>query len=539
MPLGSVALVGAGPGDPGLITVRGHALLRGADVVVYDRLVSPALLASARRDAELIDAGKPVAGASARVAASRAAASRGRGAGARGSSATETQRWIEGVLIARARAGASVVRLKGGDPFVFGRGGEEAEALAAAGIPFEIVPGVSAAVAGPAVAGIPVTHRDRSASVAIATAHRADGSGADWRAFASADTVVVLMGAERIEDVARGLIAAGKPAPTPAAVIEDATLPTQRTVCAPLSKLPSAARAAGIRAPSVIVCGDVVSLREVIGGWDTRPLSGRRVLVTRSREQASELSSILRELGAQVVEAPAIRIEPPKSWTQLDRAIGKMETFEWLVFTSANGVRAFVARLRAARKDARALAGVKVCAIGPGTADALGAIGIVPDLVPQSYTTNEVARAFPRGTGRVLLARADIAEPALEEALARKGWHVTRAVAYRIAGAQRMDPDVRRAIVRGEIDAITFASSGTVRAFSKLLKGAPHPNTKIVCIGSVAAKEARAAGLRVTKTAKPHTIPALAAAVVDAVGSRAPAKPARKADSSRRRTKAR
>ena len=474
-------------------------MLRGADVVVYDRLGAGALIGFARADAKMIYVGKQP------------------------KQHTKTQAEITRILVQEARAGRSVVRLKGGDPFVFGRGGEEAEALAEAGIPFEVVPGITSAIAGPAAAGIPVTHRDAAASVAIATAHEAPGkagSRIDWRALAGADTAVLLMGVERLAGVARALIDAGKPASTPAAVIQDATLPTMRTVTAPLSKIASVAERAGIRPPAITVVGDVVSLRDVLGGWDTRPLSGKRVLVTRTREQASELSAILSELGAEVIEAPAIRVEPPSSFGSVDKAVTRLANGEyaWVVFTSANGVRAFASRLRAAGLDARAFSSTNVAAVGPGTAETLGAIGIVPDLIPPSFTTEAVGTAFPRGKGRVLLARADKVEPGLDDVIAAKGWTVERLVAYRLKGQTSMARDVRKAILEGEIDVLTFASGGTVRAFMKLLKGKPPAKTRVVCIGPVTAKAARAAGLRVSAVAGIHTIPGLVAALVDVVG---------------------
>jgi len=502
---GSVALVGAGPGDPGLITVRGLAVLRGADVLVYDRLGAAGLIRFARVDARLIYVGKQP------------------------KQHTKTQAEIIKILIREARAGRSVVRLKGGDPFVFGRGGEEVEALAQAGVPFEVVPGITSAIAGPAAAGIPVTHRNAAASVAIATAHEAPGkagSRIDWSALAGADTAVLLMGVERLAGVARALIDAGKPASTPAAVIQDATLPTMRTVTAPLSRIAAVAARAKIRPPAITVVGDVVSLREVLGGWDTRPLSGIRVLVTRTREQASELSAILSELGADVVEAPAIRVEPPRSFAALDRAVSRLRDgrYAWVVFTSANGVRAFASRLRAAGADARAFAHSRVAAVGSGTADTLASMGIVADLVPPSFTTEAIGKAFPGGRGRVLLARADVVEPGLDESIEAKGWSVERVVAYRLKGQASMPVGVRRDALAGGIDVLTFASGGTVRAFMKLLKGKPPPRTKVVCIGPVTAKAARAAGLRVSAVARTHTIPGLVAAVVDVAGTKRVAK---------------
>jgi len=493
---GTVALVGAGPGDPGLITIRGLALLRGADLVVYDRLGASELIALARPDAEVVFAGKRA-----------------------GTQAT-TQVEINRLLADGARAGKQVVRLKGGDPFLFGRGGEEAEALASEGITVEIVPGVTSAIAGPAVAGIPVTHRDHAASVAIATAHEAPGkagSRIDWEALARADTVVLLMGVERLPAAARALIDAGRAPETPAAVVADASLPTQRTVTGTLADIATRARRAGVQPPAITVVGDVVRVREAIGGWDTRPLSGVRVLVTRTREQAGELSGVLRELGAEVVEAPAIRVAPPRSLGRLDRAVQRLSHggFAWAVFTSANGVRAFASRLQAAGLDARAFGGARVAAVGPGTAEALSRIGIVADLLPGSFTTAAVGEAFPRGVGRVLLARADVVEPGLDEVLQAKGWEVERVTAYRLVGQTSMPAGVRKALLEGRIDVLTFASGGTVRAFTKLLKGKPGRGTRVVCIGPVTARAARQAGLRVTKVAGEHTIPGLAAAVLE------------------------
>ena len=497
-PAGTVYLVGAGPGDPGLITVRGLAALRAADVIVHDRLgVSQALLDMAPQ-AERIFVGKQAR------------------------KHTMTQAQINRLLVMQARRGRTVVRLKGGDPFVFGRGGEEAEALARAGVPFEVVPGVTSAIAGPAAAGIPVTHRDAAASVAIATAHEAPGkagSRLDWKALSGADTVVLLMGVERLPGAAEALIAAGRARSTPAAVIGSATLPSQQTVTAPLSRIAAVARRAGIEPPAITIVGDVVRLREVIGGWDTRPLSGKRVLVTRTREQASELSGVLRELGADVVEAPAIRVTPPATWSAVDRSISRLSEgrYTWVVFTSANGVRFFWSRLRAARLDSRAFGAALVAAVGAGTADALRARGVEPDLVPPTFTTEAIGKALPRGTGRVLLARADKTEPGLEEALRAKGWTPERVTVYKLRSVARLDPAVRRAVLDGEIDILTFASGGTVRAFMRLLRGKPHRRVKIAAIGPVTAKGAKAAGLRVDAVAKEHTIPGLAAAACAAV----------------------
>jgi len=498
---GSITLVGAGPGDPGLITVRGLAALRTADAVVYDRLVSASLLEFAPEGAERIYAGK----ASARH--------------------TMTQDEINATLVHLAREGKSVVRLKGGDPFVFGRGGEEAEAAAAAGIPVDVVPGVTSAVAGPEVAGIPVTHRDAAASVAIVTAHEARGgagSRIDWTALARIDTVVLLMGVERLGDATRALIEAGRSPSTPAAVIQEASLPRQRTVTGPLSRIASIAKRAGIAPPAVTVVGDVVRLRDVLGGWDTRPLSGVRALVTRTREQAGELSGVLRELGADVVEAPAIRVAPPRSWAKVDTAVRSMRdgAYDWLVLTSANGVRFLFERIAAAGLDARALGRTRVAAVGSGTASALASHGVRADLIPDTFTTDSIGRAFPDGAGVVLLARADVVEPGLDEAIRAKGWRCEMVVLYRLQDERRLDPAVKRAVAGGDITLLTFASGGTVRAFVRLLGELPPRSAKVVCIGPVTAKAAREAGLRVAATAQVHTIEGLAAAAVTAVRGR-------------------
>ncbi len=482
------------------MTLRGLAALRTADAVVYDRLVAEEIVGAAPPNAELIYAGK----------APRRHAM--------------TQDEINATLVRLAREGKSVVRLKGGDPFVFGRGGEEAEALAAAGVPFEVVPGVTSAIAGPGAAGIPVTHRSYAASLAVVTAHETPGGAGervDWDALARMDTVVLLMGVERLTGAARALIEAGRDPATPAAVVASATTPRQRTVTASLGEIAAAARQAGVNPPAVTVIGDVVSLRERLGGWDTRPLSGVRCLVTRTREQAGELSAVLGELGGDVVEAPAIKVTPPRSWSSVDRACDAVAggRYEWVVFTSANGVRTMFDRMGERGRDARALR-ARVAAVGPGTAAALAARGVFADLVPERYTTADVGAAFPNGDGRVLLVRADVADPGLEEIVAGKGWDCERVLAYHVRPVARLAPAVRRSLEAGEIDVLTFASGGTVRAFLRMLGGPPPGSSKIVCIGPVTADAAKQAGLHVTAVARQHTIAGLAAAVVEAVRGR-------------------
>jgi uroporphyrinogen III methyltransferase/synthase len=478
----TVFLVGAGPGDPGLLTRRGEELLRAADVVVYDRLASSALLEFARPTAEVIDVGK----APGKVEMS--------------------QDEINALLVARGRAGLAVVRLKGGDPFVFGRGGEEAEACLAAGLDIEVVPGVTSAIAAPAYAGIPVTHRGVSTSVTIVTGHEDPTLGeqrTDWDALARVGgTLVILMGASRVAKIAAALLAGGLPGSTPVAAVRWGTHPTQRTTRATLDAFADGSAAA--EAPSAIVVGHVATLD--LSWFERRPLFGRRVVVTRARVQASGLRTALEALGAEVIELPAITIEPVKF------ALPDLANYRWLVFTSANGVDAFFTAVR----DARALAHVEVAAIGPGTAEALSRHGIQPDLVPERFVAESLLEAFPAGAGRVLLARAAAARDVLPEGLAQKGYQVDVIAVYRTVTAPP-DPDAVARVRAGAVDAITFTSSSTVENFCDLIAGVPDPQPLVVSIGPVTSETARKRGLRVDAEADPHTIDGLIAALTAAL----------------------
>ncbi|HWP34573.1 MAG TPA: uroporphyrinogen-III C-methyltransferase, partial [Thermodesulfobacteriota bacterium] len=373
---GTVYLIGAGPGDPGLLTLRGAECLARADVVVYDYLASPLLLRHAREDAERVYVGK-------------------RGGGER----TE-QAAITALLIERARAGRTVARLKGGDPFIFGRGGEEAEALAAAGIPFEIVPGVTSAIAAPAYAGIPLTHRELASSVAFVTGHEDPAKAApavDWARLATgADTLVLLMGVRTLPDVVARLLAHGRPPATPVAVIRWGTTPEQETVVGTLADIVARVEARGLAPPALAVVGEVVRLRERLAWFEAKPLFGRRIVVTRAREQASELARTLRELGALPIECPTIALEPPESWAALDAALDRLGEYDWVVFTSASGVRFFLERLRTRGRDVRALGRARICAIGPATAEAVAALGLAVDAVPAEYVAEGVVEALER-----------------------------------------------------------------------------------------------------------------------------------------------
>ena len=484
----TVYLVGAGPGDPGLITVRGADALARADVVVYDRLASAQLLDLAPAHAELVSAAKAPG------------------------HAELTQDEINALLVARAQAGATVVRLKGGDPFVFGRGGEEAEALAAAGIPFEVVPGITSAIGAPAYAGIPVTHRGVSTHFTVVTGHEdptKPSTDVDWAALARAGgTLVILMGAGNVGEIARLLVDNGRASTTPVAAVRNGTRADQQTVRATLATIGEA----GVRAPSAIVVGDVAALD--LSWFESRPLFGRSVVVTRAREQMSGLRQRLEALGADVIELPAIVIEP------VDVVVPDLGLYSWLVFTSANGVDAFFDRgLAPSGLDARALAGLQVGCIGPGTDAALGAHGVRADLVPERPVAEAFLDAFPdpgASGERVLLARAEQGRDVLPDGLAARGYAVDVLPVYRTVRAQP-EPDVVARVVEGRVDAITFTSSSTVTNLCDALGALPSPQPLVVSIGPVTSETARARGLRVDAEADPHTVDGLVDALVAAV----------------------
>ena len=402
--MGSVTLVGAGPGDPGLLTVKGEQVLRRAEVVVYDRLVSPEVLQRIPPEAEKIDVGKesgchPV-----------------------------PQARINEILREQAQAGKRVVRLKGGDPFLFGRGGEELAGLAEAGVPFEVVPGVTSALAVPAYAGIPLTHRNFSSSVTLITGHEnpdKPGSVHNWKALAaSANTLVFVMGMKNLPDISRNLIAAGLPADTPAALVHWGTTAKHRSLAATIGTLPEEAVRQGFTNPSVIIVGKVVSLRDRLNWFEHKPLLGRSVVVTRAREQASGLAARLAELGAEVIQFPTIDIKPLDDSAEVDAAVRELKGYDWLIFTSANGVKCFWDRLEAQGLDARALSGLQIAAIGPATAQAVRVHGIAPDFVPEAYIAESVAKGLiEKGMDgkKVLLPRAREAREVLPEELRKAG----------------------------------------------------------------------------------------------------------------------
>jgi uroporphyrinogen III methyltransferase / synthase len=474
---GRVVLVGGGPGDPGLLTLRAAEALGEADVVLFDRLAPAEALAHAREGAELVDVGKI------------------------GGGPQVPQEETTALLVRRAAEGNVVVRLKGGDPFVFGRGGEEAQACAAAGIPFEVVPGVTAGVAAPAWAGIPVTHRGLAGGVAFVTGFT-QCSELDWDALARfPGTLVFYMGVRTLPQIAERLVAGGRPADEPAAVVQEGTLPGQRVVQAPLRELPARVSEAGLRAPAVTVVGPVAALRSELAWVERRPLHGRTVVVTRARAQASALARGLRALGAEVVEAPAIRIEP------LPASVPDAAGFDLLCVTSPNGAERLLEEVR----DARALAGPRIAAIGPGTARALRAGGIEPDVVPPRAVAESLVEALAGlPVRRALIARAEEARPVLEDALRARGAEVVVLPLYRTVHEPLAEVPAA--------DYVTFASASAARAYQAA--GGDLRTPRLASIGPVTTAALRELGVEPHVEAAEHTPDGLVAALVaDATGS--------------------
>ncbi len=500
---GKAYLIGAGPGDPELLTLKGRRLLESADVVIHDRLIDDRLLDMARADADAIDVGKTP-----------------RGGG-------WTQSDINALMVSEARSGKRVARLKGGDPYVFGRGGEEAAALAEAGIEFEVAPGVTSAIAAPAYAGIPLTHRGLSSSFTVFSGSLAAGArdGAEWAALARVPgTLVALMGWRNLAEIADALIANGKPPDTPAAVVSWGTQPRQRTARATLSRIADAAREGGLGAPATLVVGDVAESSEKLSWFERLPLLGVRVLVTRAPHQAGELSRRLAELGAHPIEAATIEIRPPRSLVALDDALRALDVFDWVAFTSANAVRAVFDRLSAKGRDARALGGVGVASIGKATSKALAERGIVADVSPRVGSSSALADALG-GVAirdrRVLMPRADIATGELPKLLAARGADVREVEAYRTAvpsGARRAVDD---ALAEG-VDAVTLASSSAARNLMRLLDGDARAlgGATVACIGQATAATAGRLGLSADIVASAPTMDALAQGLAERFGAR-------------------
>lgn len=501
MAAGTVYLVGAGPGDPGLVTRRALELVREADAIVYDRLIPPGLLAEARPDADLRYAGKEPGKPS------------------------MDQDAINALLVELGRAGGAVVRLKGGDPFVFGRGGEEAQALAAAGVPFEVVPAVTAGIAAPAYAGIPVTHRDAASAVAFVTGHEdptKPESAIDWKALAAfPGTLVFYMGVKQLPEIAKQLIESGRSASEPAAVIERGTLPRQRAVKATLATVAERVAAEGVKPPAITLVGQVAGLADEIAWLDRRPLHGRTIAVTRARAQASGLAERLARLGAEVVQTPAIRIEPRPVTGELAQAAREIGSFAVVCVTSPNGAALLLDAVEAVGGDARSFAGVEVAAIGPGTAAELARRGIRADVVAEVSTAEGLLDALTSlelSGERVLVARAAEARDALPDGLRERGADVVVVPVYDTV-AEELGTAELAALEHA--DYVTFTSSSTVRFLMQALDGRPLPNgARVVSIGPITSATAREHGLEVHAEAARHDIDGLVETLLaEAAGS--------------------
>ena len=490
-------LVGAGPGDPGLVTLRAKACIGAADVILYDHLVNPAILGWAREGAEVRYVGKT--------------------AGYH----TLPQAEIGRTIVEHARAGRTVVRLKGGDPFVFGRGGEEAQQLAAAGIPFEVVPGVSSAIAGPAYAGIPVTHRDCNTVLTIFTGHEdptKETNVLDLAKIAGADgTKVMLMGVGRLREIADGLVAHGAAPSTPVALVRRATTPRQETLVGTLADIADKAGEAGFEPPAVCVIGEVVALRDSLAWFERRPLAGKRIAITRTRHQAGALGDALRALGADAFEMPVIRIEPPADLREFAELVKDAHTYQWIIFTSPNGVDAFFGWFYKLYRDARSIGGARIAAIGPGTARRVADHHLAVDLVPEQYTSEGLVEAFRKQAESlenemVLWVRADGARDVIARELDQMGAILDEAIAYRtVPETDDVCGGLQRFRDEGA-DVITFTSSSTVECFLALKLPLPE-DIQVASIGPVTSATLRAHHLPVHIEARQHDIPGLVEAI--------------------------
>jgi len=514
---GKVYIIGAGPGDPGLITLKGLECIRSADCIIYDYLANERLLNHAKEGAEVIYVGK------------------------RGGAHTLPQERINDLLVKKARGGKVVARLKGGDPFIFGRGGEEAEVLAENGISFEVVPGVSSAIAAPAYAGIPLTHRDFTSTVAFITGHEDPTKGESdiaWDKISTGvGTLVFLMGVKNLVQNVQRLIENGKDPETPVALIRWGTTPRQETLIGRLDNIVELAKERALKPPVVMVVGDVVKLRDKLNWFETKPLFGKRVVVTRAREQASHFSDLLEGYGAEVIEFPTIEIVPPRNWKELDNAIKKLTSppmyrggrkkmggcyYDWVIFTSANGVKYLVERLNKLGKDIRDLKGVKICAIGPATAEAVEGLGLKVDLTPKEYRAEAIIDGLGRrrikGRG-FLIPRALKAREVLPEEIKRLGGRVDVVTAYRTVKPGEKTEVIRQLLKEGKIDVVTFTSSSTVTNFVGMFEKGEIPSllngVVVACIGPITMDTASRFGIKTTvMMPERYTIPALTEAIV-------------------------
>ena len=495
-----VYLVGAGPGDPELITVKGLECIKTADVLIYDFLASPLLLKHASENTEIIYVGK------------------------KGGDHTLSQDRINALIVEKAKSGSTVTRLKGGDPFIFGRGGEEAEVLIEAGIPFEIVPGVTSAIAAPAYAGIPLTHRKFTSTVAFVTGHEdpaKEESSIDWESLVKGiGTIVFLMGVKNLPHITDRLLSHGMDPKTPVALVRWGTTPRQFTVTGTIDTIVERVKAAGLKPPAIIVVGHVVKLRETMKWFENRPLMGRSIVVTRAREQASELVKRLSDLGAECIECPTIKTAPPDDIKPLDTALDHLSSYAWLIFTSVNGVNFFFNRLFEKNKDVRALNHVQTAVIGPATAKRLFDFGFKSDIVPESYRAESVVKAFAKediAGKKILLPRAKEARPVLPLELTRMGAVVDEVTAYCTKAVKENADFIIERLKERTIDMITFTSSSTVKNFRALLPPEGLDNliqgVTVAGIGPITADTARNLGFDVHIVAESYTIDGLCEAI--------------------------
>jgi uroporphyrinogen III methyltransferase / synthase len=498
---GKVYLIGAGPGDPGLITLKAKTCIEQADVVVYDYLAAPSLLEFTKKDAQLIYVGK------------------------KGGDHTLTQDKINQLLVDKANQGLQVARLKGGDPFVFGRGAEEAQQLLSAGAAYEVIPGVTSAISAPAYAGIPVTHRDHTAFVSFITGHEdptKKDSRMQWDIFAKSDaTLVFLMGVKNLENIVTNLVSHGKPSDTPVALVQWGTTPLQQTVTGTLDTIVEKVRQAQLKSPAVIVVGSVVSLRRELAWFDKKPLFGKKIVITRARAQASGLKAQLTLLGAHCIEIPTIKIQPPLDNARVKDAITRIQDYDWLVFTSVNGVKFFFDTLFDMGKDVRVLGHLKFACIGPITKERLGDFGIISDILPETFRAESVVNAFSRTDiqgKKVLLPRAKKARTILPEELTKMGAMVDEVTAYETVLDSDNKDTLTTLLEEKQIDAVTFTSSSTVTNFISLLDPDQAlqllKDVTIASIGPITSDTARSVGLTPSIEADPYTIAGLVDSLV-------------------------
>jgi len=492
MTSGIVYLVGAGPGDPGLLTLKGKRCIERADVIIYDHLVNDKLLEFAKNGAEKIYVGK-IAGKH-----------------------SKPQEEINSLLISKAREGKVVARLKGGDPFIFGRGGEEAMELSNNSIPFEVVPGISAATSVPAYAGIPLTHRDFNSSIALITGHEdtlRGGSKIEWKGISNCiENLIFFMGVKNLPNIVKNLIEHGRSPDTPIAVIRWGTTPLQETVAGKLSDIVEQVKEREIKPPAIIVVGGVVALREKLNWFEKKPLFGKKILITRQKAQAEDFVKLIEEAGAIPVKFPVIETVHPDSWNALDDSIKKLGSYNWIIFTSANGVRFFMERLKFNGKDIRELKGIKICAIGPKTAAFVESLGIKADIMPEEYIAEGVIKEmFKIGIEgeKILLPRASAARDILPREIKKMGAEIDVADAYKTVKPAAEAEEIKELFKKGGVDMITFTSSSTVKNFMSFFNDSEKgliADAVIASIGPITAKTVEEFGFKSDIVADEYTI---------------------------------